>query len=331
MTTPLLGLSEIAEGVANQTTIHNTALRQWEARSIRALSMITLAPPAAVEGDSYIIPSGATGAWSGKTGQIASFIGGAWSYVTPIEGVRLWINDLAAEYVYDGAAWIANGGDASADIAAAIDAHEAASNPHPGYLTQAEADALYSPTGSGETTTTIGAIINGATGKTTPVDADYIGLMDSAASNVLKKLSWANVKATLKAYFDTLYAPLSQPLVVVPFYPGVPTASALMCLFPAPAGITTLTFAAALAGSSGKALVAATAQTDFDVRKNATSTSTGTSVGTMRFAAAGTVPTFIAASGFTLTGGTDWLTMWAPATPDATLANISGALYCARS
>lgn len=56
-----------------------------------------------------------------------------------------------------------------------------------------------------ETTTTIGALINGATVKTTPVDADFIGLMDSAASNILKKLSWANIKATLKTYFDTLY------------------------------------------------------------------------------------------------------------------------------
>lgn len=50
-----------------------------------------------------------------------------------------------------------------------------------------------------------GDAINAATEKTTPVDADMIGLMDSAASNVLKKLSWANTKATLKTYFDTLY------------------------------------------------------------------------------------------------------------------------------
>ena len=45
-----------------------------------------------------------------------------------------------------------------------------------------------------------------ATSKATPVDADSIPLVDSAASNVLKKLTWANVKATLKTYFDTLYA-----------------------------------------------------------------------------------------------------------------------------
>ncbi|MEA2037224.1 MAG: hypothetical protein U9O94_06950, partial [Nanoarchaeota archaeon] len=56
-----------------------------------------------------------------------------------------------------------------------------------------------------ETVASIGSLINGATGKITPVDADYVGLMDSAASNVLKKLSWSNVKATLKTYFDTLY------------------------------------------------------------------------------------------------------------------------------
>lgn len=49
------------------------------------------------------------------------------------------------------------------------------------------------------------AMINAATSKTTPVDADELALVDSADSYSLKKLTWANVKATLKTYFDTLY------------------------------------------------------------------------------------------------------------------------------
>ncbi len=44
-----------------------------------------------------------------------------------------------------------------------------------------------------------------ASSKATPVDADELPLVDSAASNVLKKLTWLNLKATLKTYFDTLY------------------------------------------------------------------------------------------------------------------------------
>lgn len=51
--------------------------------------------------------------------------------------------------------------------------------------------------------------INTATDKATPVDADSIGLVDSASSSILKKLSWANIKATLKSYLDTLYAPIA--------------------------------------------------------------------------------------------------------------------------
>ena len=61
-----------------------------------------------------------------------------------------------------------------------------------------------------ETSTTIGTLINNATVKTTPVDADMVGLMDSVASNIVKKLSWANIKATLQTYFNTLYASISH-------------------------------------------------------------------------------------------------------------------------
>lgn len=61
----------------------------------------------------------------------------------------------------------------------------------------------------------VGSSIHGASGKTTPVDADTVPLIDSAASNVLKKVTWANIKATLKTYFDTLYQPIDATLTAL--------------------------------------------------------------------------------------------------------------------
>lgn len=46
--------------------------------------------------------------------------------------------------------------------------------------------------------------IHAATSKATPADADELGLVDSAESWVLKKLSWANLKTTLSGVFATL-------------------------------------------------------------------------------------------------------------------------------
>lgn len=195
------------------------------------------------------------------------------------------------------------------------------------------ADGGAAPTGTNtgdETAASIATIEHAATTKVAMVNADEMNLLDSAASFALKRFTFTDLKAFFKTYFDTLYAALTQPVVAAIFYPGAPTASALLGVFAAPSSITTITFAAAIAGSAGKALTAATAQTDIDVRKNATTSANGTSVGTIRFAAAGTVPTFIAASGFTLTGGTDYLSFWAPASPDATLANIAVSLYGTR-
>jgi len=46
--------------------------------------------------------------------------------------------------------------------------------------------------------------IHNATSKATPIDDDEIGIWDSISST-LQKLTWSNLKATLKTYFDTLY------------------------------------------------------------------------------------------------------------------------------
>ncbi|MFR1050259.1 MAG: hypothetical protein ACLSE7_00815 [Lachnospirales bacterium] len=45
-----------------------------------------------------------------------------------------------------------------------------------------------------------------ADAKTTPVDADWVTLTDTQDSNARKKLTWDRIKATLKGYFDNLYA-----------------------------------------------------------------------------------------------------------------------------
>lgn len=107
MTTELLALDEISSSQAGKEITHNTALRQIEGRMIRAKDKDLTTPPASpANGDTYIIPSGATGVWSGKTNQIAHFFGGAWTYWTPIEGTRLWLNDEDLVYVFNGTAWV---------------------------------------------------------------------------------------------------------------------------------------------------------------------------------------------------------------------------------
>lgn len=47
--------------------------------------------------------------------------------------------------------------------------------------------------------------------KSTPVDADYFGIIDSAASNVLKALSWANLKATVRSYLLAIASQWTAP------------------------------------------------------------------------------------------------------------------------
>jgi hypothetical protein len=55
-----------------------------------------------------------------------------------------------------------------------------------------------------ETASTIGTLIAGSADKATPVDADSIAISDSAAAGILKRLSWANVKAALNSLYARL-------------------------------------------------------------------------------------------------------------------------------
>lgn len=51
--------------------------------------------------------------------------------------------------------------------------------------------------------------------KTTPVDGDSVVAIDSAAANVTKRFTWANIKATFKAYYDTVSATLTTKTIAL--------------------------------------------------------------------------------------------------------------------
>ncbi|MEQ1956022.1 SGNH/GDSL hydrolase family protein [Mesorhizobium sp. CN2-181] len=58
----------------------------------------------------------------------------------------------------------------------------------------------------------VGAVVHAAASKAAPADADTFAGIDSAASNVLKKFTWANIKAAMKAHLDPVYQPVATVL-----------------------------------------------------------------------------------------------------------------------
>ena len=65
-----------------------------------------------------------------------------------------------------------------------------------------EIDAEFNAIAASDAQNITSTNIVAATSKATPVDADLLPLVDSAASNTLKKLTWANIKATIKTYLE---------------------------------------------------------------------------------------------------------------------------------
>jgi len=110
-----------------------------------------------------------------------------------------------------------------------------------------------------------------------------------------------------------------QIYIVSAFYKGTVPASEIIVFHPVTEDIT---IPASAPKCHGKALVAATAQTDFDLQKN------GVSFGTMRFAAAATVASFIVANdAIFLQASNDDIRVVAPASPDGTLATVAFGLW----
>lgn len=150
----------------------------------------------------------------------------------------------------------------------------------------------------------------------------------STVSNVTRwvPVSWGNTdwqlakSSDILGSFDTLderLEAIEQALLPAPYdiagtFSGAPAASDVILRYPLPRAVS---LPVGLTSSQGVAGVAATGSTTFDIRKN------GVSVGSMVFVAAATTATFTMVSATALAAG-DVLTVVAPATEDATLADI---------
>lgn len=136
-------------------------------------------------------------------------------YVASVQGTIATILYRAGDWlVYDGAAWgkIDNATVVSSVAgktgAVTLTTADVTDSSDKRYCSDAQKTVIGNTSGTNsgnETTTTLGTLVSGATAKDTPVDADMLPLMDSAASNVIKKLSWSYIKSVLKTYFDGLY------------------------------------------------------------------------------------------------------------------------------
>lgn len=102
--TPRLSLPLLMPSQAQKHVTVNEALLRLDALSQLLLRSRNVAvPPAApAEGDCYAVPVGASGAWSGRIGQVAIRAGGGWDFVTPGLGWRAYIEDEGGLFLNDG-------------------------------------------------------------------------------------------------------------------------------------------------------------------------------------------------------------------------------------
>jgi GH24 family phage-related lysozyme (muramidase) len=108
-TTNNLGITLVEQAQAQKEVTVNQALTRIDSiLNAGVISRGVSTPPGSpASGDLYIVAASPTGAWSGQTNKLA-YYDQIWRFITPHEGISLWVNDEDRIYTYDGTSWIAN-------------------------------------------------------------------------------------------------------------------------------------------------------------------------------------------------------------------------------
>lgn len=102
MTTPILGMDELAASQAQPELTVNEALRILEALSPLVVADKDLATPpgSPADGDRYIIAAAPTGDWAGHQEKVALYAGTAWLIITPRVGWLAYVTDEDLYYKF---------------------------------------------------------------------------------------------------------------------------------------------------------------------------------------------------------------------------------------
>ena len=183
-TTTKLLLPYILAAQAQKHVTHNEALRLLD--GLVQMSVpdrdLTAPPGSPLEGDRYIVASGATGPWSGWDNDIALFGDGIWFRLPKQIGWRAWVEDERTLVVWDGTQWVDLSGVVGSDGASAYEVWIAEGN------TGTEADFLASLVGADGPQGPEGpagpAGVDGAIGPQGPAGADgtSVTILGSLAS-----------------------------------------------------------------------------------------------------------------------------------------------------
>ncbi|MXN54010.1 DUF2793 domain-containing protein [Shinella sp. AETb1-6] len=104
-----LNIPYILPSQAQKHVTHNEAIRALDAMlHLAVLSRAVTTPPEnPTGGDRYIVPSGATGAWSGRETSVAAWQDGAWAFYAPREGWLAHVLDENRMLVFKAGGWTA--------------------------------------------------------------------------------------------------------------------------------------------------------------------------------------------------------------------------------
>ncbi len=101
--TARLDLPLLFAGQAQKELYLNESLARIDALLHGAVEAQTATPPATpLEGQCWLVASGATGVWSGHADKLASFQQGQWWFQAPRDGLRLFNRATGQEVLYFG-------------------------------------------------------------------------------------------------------------------------------------------------------------------------------------------------------------------------------------